>query len=67
MALRGYIDGVDRANIHGWVQDEDQPDTPVSLIIQVDKQPVTRVLANTYRDDLERNGIGMAATASRLR
>ena len=58
MALRGYIDGVDRDNVHGWVQDEEHPDTPVSLIIQVDHGPVTRVLANSYREDLERNGVG---------
>ncbi len=40
------------------MQDEDEPNTPVSLIVQVDKQPVIRVLANTYREDLERNGVG---------
>ena len=58
MAMRGYIDGVDRDNVHGWVQDEEQPDTPVSLIVQVDNGPITRVLANSYREDLERNGVG---------
>ncbi len=58
MGLRGYIDGMDRANVHGWAQDEELPDTPVSLVIQVDNQPTTRVLANTYREDLERNGVG---------
>ncbi len=58
MALRGFINGVDRANVHGCVQDEHKPETPVSLLFQIDSMPATRVLANVYREDLERNGIG---------
>ena len=58
MALRGHIDGLDRSHVHGWAQDDEQPGTPVSLTVQVDALPPLRVLANTYREDLERNGIG---------
>ena len=58
MALRGHIDGIDRAHVHGWVQDDEQPTTPVSLSVQIDNLPPLRTLANSYREDLEHNGIG---------
>ena len=58
MTLRGRIDGIDRSQLRGWVQDEADPETPVSLTVQVDGAPLLRVLANTYREDLEQAGIG---------
>ena len=58
MTVRGHIDGIDRSHVHGWVWDEADPATPVSLTVQIDTLPPLRVLANTYREDLEQNGVG---------
>ncbi len=58
MALQGNIDHVDRESVQGWVRDEAVPDEPVSLMITVEGQFSLRVLANAYRMDLERAGIG---------
>ncbi len=58
MTLRGHIDGIDRARVYGWAQDDADPAAPVSLTVQIDSLPPLRVLANTYREDLEQNGIG---------
>ena len=58
MGLHGNIERADRNGIQGWVRDETDPATPVSLLVAVDGQPVTRVLANVYRQDLEQAGLG---------
>ena len=58
MALGGGIDLLDRHGLQGWVQESDDPENPVSLIIRVDGHVVARTLANLYRADLEKAGIG---------
>ncbi len=58
MALTGGLDLLDRHGLQGWVQDTDDPDSPVSLVVRVDGVVVARALANLYRADLERAGIG---------
>ncbi len=58
MGLNGNIERVDRSGVHGWVQDETDAASPVSLLVMVDGEPVSRVLANTYRQDLEQAGLG---------
>lgn len=58
MGLQGNIERADRHGVQGWVRDEADLPRPVSLVVEVDGQPVTRVLANTYREDLEKAGIG---------
>jgi glycosyltransferase involved in cell wall biosynthesis len=67
MALRGNIEQADRQGVRGWIRDEDDPDRPVSLLVTVDDQPATRVLANTYRVDLEQAGIGNGRFAFALK
>jgi O-antigen biosynthesis protein len=44
--------------IAGWAQDTDQPDLAISLLITDNDEIVARVLANQYRGDLEKAGIG---------
>ena len=58
MALSGGIDLLDRHGVQGWVQETDDPDNPVSLVIRVDGREAARTLANLYRADLEKAGIG---------
>ncbi len=57
--LEGNIDQADRQALRGWVRDPGQPDTPVSLLVSVNGEPGTRLLANTYRYDLEQYGLGL--------
>lgn len=58
MAFRGNIDALTRDRIDGWAWDSDAPETPVSLIVTADGELVGRCLANQYRFDLDRAGVG---------
>lgn len=58
MPLRGNLDGLTHNRIAGWAWDPDTPDQPVSLILSCDDRILGRVLADRYRADLERAGIG---------
>ena len=44
--------------LEGWAQDPEDSGARVSLLVTVDDELVERVLANRYRGDLERAGIG---------
>ena len=61
--LRGYIDQAGPARICGWAQDMDIPEEPVALEIRVGGVPVLSVLANAYRADLRRAGLGSGCHA----
>jgi hypothetical protein len=56
--LRGHIDLISADCIAGWAQNMDHPEAPVCLDIYVDGRLVGQVLANRYREDLKRAGIG---------
>jgi hypothetical protein len=56
--LRGYIDRVSETCIAGWAQNADHPEAPVCLGIYADGRLIGEVLANNYRDDLKRAGLG---------
>ena len=56
--LRGYVDLVSTKCIAGWAQNTNQPEAPVCLDIYVGGRLISQVLANRYREDLERAGIG---------
>jgi hypothetical protein len=56
--LRGYIDLASETCIAGWAQNADHPEAPVCLDIYADGRLIGEVLANRYRDDLERAGLG---------
>ena len=43
--LQGNLDITTHRRITGWARDASDPDTPVTLVIQVDETPVARVLA----------------------
>ncbi len=59
MALEGNVEQVSREGLRGWVRDAAAPDKPVSLLVSVEGQFTLRVLANAYRLDLERAGLGI--------
>ena len=56
--LRGYIDLVSESCIAGWAQSVDHPEAPVCLDIYAGGRLIGQVLANTYREDLQRAGLG---------
>jgi hypothetical protein len=56
--LRGYIDLVSEICIAGWAQSVDHPEAPVCLDIYAGGRLIGQVLANTYREDLQRAGLG---------
>ena len=56
--LRGFVDTVSVNGISGWAQNTDHPEAPVCLDVFADGQLIGQVLANRYRDDLQRAGLG---------
>ncbi len=56
--LRGYIDHVGAKRIRGWAQTMDHPEVPVCLDIYAGGRLIGHILANEYRSDLERAGLG---------
>ena len=57
-ALLGHIDLVSPRRIAGWAQDVDQREAPVCLEIRAGGRLIGQVLANRYRADLARAGLG---------
>jgi hypothetical protein len=58
LALRGYVDMVSSARIAGWAQCPEHPEAPVCLDVYAGAQLIGQTLANRYRGDLERAGLG---------
>jgi hypothetical protein len=57
-ALRGFVDLASPCRIAGWAQNTDHPEAPVCLDICAGGRLVGQTLANRYREDLERAGLG---------
>jgi glycosyltransferase involved in cell wall biosynthesis len=57
-SLQGNLDVGSRERLLGWARNGEHPNDPAILRIAVDGEVVGRVIANAYRPDLERNGIG---------
>ena len=57
-SLQGFVDFVSQGRVAGWAQSADHPEAPVCLDIYVDGELIGQTLANRYRSDLERAGLG---------
>jgi len=57
-ALRGHVDAITPSLVKGWAQTIDHPEAPVCLDIYADGRLIGQVLANRYRDDLAKAGLG---------
>jgi hypothetical protein len=55
---RGYVDRVTPHVVEGWAENVDHPEAPVCLDIYADGRLIGQVLANRFREDLKRAGIG---------
>ena len=56
--LRGFIDQAGPQTVSGWAQTIASPESPVCLDILCAGRRIARVLANRYRADLKKAGIG---------
>jgi hypothetical protein len=56
--MRGFVDRITPHVIEGWAQNVDYPEAPVCLDIFASGPLIGQVLANRYREDLKRAGIG---------
>lgn len=61
--LRGHIDRQGGGVIEGWAMDEEHPAVPVELEMVAHGQHLGCLIANRYRIDLDRAGIGRATHA----
>ncbi len=57
-ALRGFVDVATVARVSGWAQDAGDPEEPVALEVSLGGRPWACILANGYRADLRRAGLG---------
>ena len=55
--LRGHVERFDKGKLEGWVLDEGNPGSPVTLDIFVDGERVAHLPANRYRADLDHAGL----------
>jgi autotransporter passenger strand-loop-strand repeat protein len=62
-ALRGFIDAAGPDRVAGWAQDADSPEEPVALEVLIGGKPVVCMLANGFRADLRRAGMGSGCHA----
>jgi len=65
--LLGHVERLADAIAEGWVLDEANPTIPVELEAWHDGARLGRVLANRYRTDLDRAGLGGGRCAFRLK
>jgi hypothetical protein len=57
-ALRGYVDRIRENCMAGWAQNINHPEAPVCLDIYMGGRLIGQVLANRFREDLKRAGLG---------
>ncbi|SHJ47321.1 hypothetical protein SAMN02745194_02662 [Roseomonas rosea] len=56
--LRGRLDRATWNSLDGWAYDAETPGSPVELEVLDNDQPIARFVANRYRADLEKVGLG---------
>lgn len=61
--LRGSIDRAGDGQIEGWLMDESDPGTPVEFELLAGDRQLDCLVANRYRIDLDRAGLGRGACA----
>lgn len=54
----GRVEQIVQGMLHGWVHDVDKPGRRVAVEILVDGQVVATAVANRFRGDLQRSGVG---------
>jgi hypothetical protein len=57
-ALRGHLDLVRHDRVDGWAFDPEHPDVGTTVVLVVNGAEVARVVADRYRTDLAKAGVG---------
>lgn len=65
-SIHGHIERRDGGVVEGWAMDVANPLVPVEVEILVGGKPAGRTLANRYRTDLHRAGIGLGRAGFRF-
>lgn len=65
-SLRGHVERVVGGVLEGWIMDAANPLVPVEIEVRVGGEPVGRTIANAYRTDLHRAGIGVGRAGFRF-
>ena len=55
----GFIDEITAHNVRGWIRDRKRPNTAITVAVLDNGELVGRSVANIYREDLEKAGIGL--------
>ena len=58
MALRGFVESLDRFQIRGWAFDSASPDYHVNIEVFLYEHRIAFSTASLYRDDLKQEGLG---------
>jgi glycosyltransferase involved in cell wall biosynthesis len=61
VTIRGSLDGPIYGTARGWAFDSDNPNARISVEVSVDGKVFETVVANIYREDLEKAGMGDGA------
>jgi glycosyltransferase involved in cell wall biosynthesis len=61
VTARGSLDGPIYGTARGWAFDPEKPGERISVELSVDGKPFETIVANIYRDDLEKAGMGDGA------
>lgn len=64
--IKGNVDKCDASGIFGWACNTVEPETPLEVEILVDGQPVARIVADSFRQDLLTAGIGNGKSSFKL-
>ncbi|MEM4935377.1 MAG: glycosyltransferase, partial [Thermoplasmata archaeon] len=64
--IKGFLDGIDGQYVFGWAWDPENPEKRLEVVVYVDGVPVAEGVADLYREDLERAGIGDGRHGFRL-
>jgi len=63
MAITGFLDAVERLQARGWAFDPSHPTEAVRVQLLLDDTPLAEGLAELYRADLEKSGVGNGSHA----
>src|SRR4051794_8278110 len=66
MPFEGYLDSATNTEIAGWVYDEDDANTPLTVEILADGNVIATLVADGFREDLLRAGKGNGNHAFRF-
>lgn len=65
--IQSTLDGIDGFYIGGWAWNPDNPEKRLEVVLYVDGEPVAEEVADLYREDIEKAGIGNGKYGFKIR